>query len=252
VGFWATLSLNIPDFSRYARSQRDQVVGQVVGLPAAMGLYAFIGVAVTSATVVIYGQPIWDPVVLLAKLENPVAHVIGLAGLVLATLGTNLAANVVGPANDLANLWPARISFRGGALLTGLVGVLIQPWRLVEDPSGYIFRWLVAYSALLGAVGGVLIADYVLVRRGRLDLAGLYCREGPYWYVGGYHWAGLVAITVGVAPCVPGFLCVVGVVEVTPFWTDLYHYAWFLSFGTAFVVYAALSRRGGGTAHESS
>jgi NCS1 family nucleobase:cation symporter-1 len=242
VGFWATLALNIPDFSRYARTQRDQAVGQAIGLPAAMGLYAFIGVAVTSATVIIYGQPIWDPVVLLARFENPVLHAVGLAGLVLATLATNLAANVVGPANDFANLWPTRVSFRGGALITGLVGVLIQPWRLVEDPSGYIFRWLVAYSALLGSVGGVLIADYILIRRGQLDLAGLYRRGGPYWYAGGFHPAALVALGVGVAPCVPGFLNSVGLADVAPVWIDLYHYAWFLSFGTAFLVYVILAR----------
>lgn len=248
VGFWATLALNIPDFSRYARSQRDQAVGQALGLPTTMGLYSFIGVAVTSATVIIYGEAVWDPVVLLARFESPVLHAVGLAGLCLATLATNLAANVVGPANDFANLWPSRISFRTGALLTGVVGVLIQPWRLVEDPSGYIFRWLVAYSALLGAVGGVLIADYYLVRRGRLDLAGLYRRGGPYWYAGGFHRAGLLALAAGVAPCVPGFLAAVGLAEVPAVWTELYHYAWFLSFGTAFLVYACLTlpRKGGG------
>jgi NCS1 family nucleobase:cation symporter-1 len=247
VGFWATLALNIPDFSRYARSQRDQAVGQALGLPAAMGLYSFIGVAVTSATVVIYGQPVWDPVVLLARFESPVLHAVGLAGLCLATLATNLAANVVGPANDFANLWPSRISFRTGALITGLVGVLIQPWRLVEDPSGYIFRWLVAYSALLGAVGGVLIPDYFLVRRTRLDLPGLYQRGGPYWYAGGFHLAGLLALAAGIIPCAPGFLATVGLIGATPFWTALYHYAWFLSFGTAFLMYACLtlSRKGG-------
>jgi nucleobase:cation symporter-1, NCS1 family len=204
-------------------------------------------VAVTSATVVIYGQAVWDPVVLLSRFESPVLHVVGLAGLGLATLATNLAANVVGPANDFANLWPRRISFRAGALITGVVGVVIQPWRLVEDPSGYIFKWLVAYSALLGAVGGVLIADYFLVRRTRLDLRALYQGGGPYWYTGGFHAAGLLALAAGVIPCVPGFLAAVGLVEAVPFWTDLYHYAWFLSFGTSFLVYAGLTlRRTGG------
>ncbi len=243
VGFWATLALNIPDFSRYARSQRDQAVGQALGLPLAMGLYSFIGVAVTSATVVIYGRAVWDPVVLLARFESPVLHVVGLLGLVLATLATNLAANVVGPANDFANLWPRRISFRGGALLTGVVGVVIQPWRLVEDPSGYIYKWLVGSSALLGAVGGVLIADYYLVRRRRLDLRGLYRRGGPYWYAGGFHGAGLLALAAGVAPCVPGFLDAVGLVAAAPVWTELYHYAWFLSFGISFVAYRLLTLR---------
>src|SRR5262249_47336358 len=197
VGFWATLSLNIPDFSRYASAQREQVLGQALGLPSAMGLFSFIGVAVTSATVVIYGQAIWDPVVLLSKFQDPFILVVAMVALCLATLATNLAANVVSPANDFANLWPRRISFRTGGLLTGIIGILIQPWKLIADPSGYIFKWLVAYSSLLGAVGGVLIADYFLLRRTRLDVSGLYRREGPYWYCGGVNVVALVALAAG-------------------------------------------------------
>jgi nucleobase:cation symporter-1, NCS1 family len=241
VGFWATLALNIPDFSRYARSQRDQALGQALGLPATMALYSFIGVAVTSATVVLYGKAIWDPVVLVSKFNNPVVHTVALLGLCLATLATNIAANVVSPANDFANLWPRRISFRTGGLITGLIGVLIQPWRLVEDPSKYIFQWLVAYSGLLGAVGGVLIADYFVVRRMRLDVAGLYRKGGPYWYAGGFNPRALVALAAGIAPCVPGFLAAVGWAHVHPAWEELYHYAWFLSFAVAFAVYTALA-----------
>jgi NCS1 family nucleobase:cation symporter-1 len=241
VGFWATLALNIPDFSRYARSQRDQALGQALGLPAAMGLFSFIGVAVTSATVVIYGRALWDPVVVVSRFDNPAVHVVALLAVCLATLATNVAANVVSPANDFANLWPRRISFRVGGLITAVIGMLVQPWRLVQDPSGYIFRWLVAYSALLGAVGGVLIADYFVIRRTRLDLPGLYRRTGPYWYAGGFNIRALVALAAGIAPCVPGFLATVGPAEVPDFWVELYHYAWFLSFGLAFVVYAALA-----------
>jgi NCS1 family nucleobase:cation symporter-1 len=241
VGFWATLALNIPDFTRYARSQRDQVLGQLLGLPAAMGLFSFIGVAVTSATVVLYGQPVWDPVVLVARFRNPVVLVVALFALCLATLATNLAANVVSPANDFAHLWPRRISFRTGGLITAVAGVLIRPWKLVADPSGYIFKWLVAYSGLLGAVAGILIADYFLVRRTRLDLPRLYRRDGPYWYAGGFNPRALLALAVGIAPCVPGFLGTVGAADVSALWTDLYHYAWFLSFAVAFVVYAALT-----------
>ncbi len=237
VGFWATLSLNIPDFTRYVRTQRDQVLGQAIGLPLTMGLYSFIGVAVTSATVVIYGAPIWDPVDLLAKFSNPLWQVIGLIGLVIATLATNLAANVIGPANDFANLWPRRINFRMGAVITGAIGIVIQPWRLVEDPSGYIFTWLVAYSALLGAVGGVMICDYFLHRKMRLQLDALYSREGPYWYRRGFHTAGIVALLAGIIPCIPGFLSAIGVVNVASIWTSLYHYAWFISFGLSFSVY---------------
>jgi NCS1 family nucleobase:cation symporter-1 len=240
VGFWATLALNIPDFSRYARSQRDQALGQALGLPAAMGLFSFIGVAVTSATVVIYGRALWDPVEVVSRFANPLAHAVALLAVCLATLATNVAANVVSPANDFANLWPRRLSFRAGGLITAVLGLLMQPWRLVEDPSGYIFRWLVAYSALLGSVGGVLIADYYLVRRTRLDVAGLYRRDGPYWYAGGFNPRALVALAAGVAPCVPGFLAAVGAAAVPDVWVELYHYAWFLSFAVSFVLYALL------------
>ena len=242
VGFWATLSLNIPDFTRYAYTQRDQVVGQAVGLPMTMGLFSFIGVAVTSATVRIYGESIWDPVVLLSKFRDPVVLALAMGSLCLATLATNIAANVVGPANDFAHLWPRRISFRIGGLITGVIGILIQPWRLVADPNGYIFVWLVAYSSLLGAVGGVLIADYYLIRKTRLDLKGLYNQHGPYWYSGGFNPVGLVALVVGIAPCVPGFLATVKVASVPKTWTDLYSYAWFLSFGVSAVVYVVLTR----------
>ena len=149
IGFWATLSLNIPDFSRYARTQKDQMLGQALGLPTTMGLYSFIGVAVTSATVVIYGQAIWDPVDLIAKFKNPFVLAIALISLCIATLATNIAANVVGPANDFSHVWPEKIDFRMGGYITGVIGILIQPWKLIADPSGYIFTWLVAYSSLL-------------------------------------------------------------------------------------------------------
>src|SRR5215470_14906176 len=231
VGNWATLSLNIPDFTRYARSQRAQALGQALALPSAMGLFSFIGVAVTSGTIV-----------LVARFDAPVVHVVALFGLVLATLATNIAANVVSPANDFANLWPRRISFRTGGLITGLVGIAIQPWKLVADPSVYIFKWLIAYSALLGAVGGVLIADYVLVRHTHLDVPGLYRAGGPYWYRRGFHVPALVALAVGVAPCLPGFLATVAAVQVPAAWTGLYNYAWFVSFGLSFAVYAVWLR----------
>jgi NCS1 family nucleobase:cation symporter-1 len=242
VGFWATLALNIPDFSRYARSQRDQALGQALGLPAAMGLFSFIGVAVTSATVVIYREgPLWDPVDVASRFTSPAMHAVALAAICLATLATNLAANVVSPANDFANLWPRRISFRMGGLITAVLGVLIQPWRLVQDPSKYIFRWLVAYSALLGAVGGVLLADYFVIRRTRLDVPGLYHKGGPYWYTGGFNLRALVALAAGIAPCVPGFLDALGLAGVPEVWVELYHYAWFLSLAISFVVYVVLT-----------
>jgi NCS1 family nucleobase:cation symporter-1 len=240
VGFWATLSLNIPDFTRYAYSQRDQIVGQAIGLPTTMALYSFIGVAVTSATIIIYGAEIWDPVVLVTKFRNPVILVVALFALCLATLATNLAANVVSPANDFAHLWPRKISFRTGGLITGVMGILIQPWKLVADPSGYIFTWLIAYSALLGAVGGILIADYFLIRRSQLDLRGLYIKEGPYWYWSGFNFVALFALVAGVAPCVPGFLATVAAAQVPALWIEVYHYAWFVSFGVSLCAYLVL------------
>lgn len=237
VGYWATLSLNIPDFSRYARSQKDQILGQAMGLPTTMGLFAFIGVAVTSATVVIYGEEIWDPVKLLKKFNNPAVQIAAMFALMLATLATNIAANVVSPANDFSNLWPRRISFRIGGLITAVIGIVIQPWKLYEDPNGYIFIWLGGISSLLGAVGGILIADYYAIRRTVLDLDGLYRRGGPYWYVVGFNPVGLAALVIGITPCLPGFLHKVKFLEVDPVWQKIYSYAWFVSFGISFVVY---------------
>jgi NCS1 family nucleobase:cation symporter-1 len=242
VSFWATLALNIPDFSRYCRSQRDQVVGQALGLPTTMALYSFIGVAVTSATVVIYHETIWDPVKLLTKFENPVVLVVAMLSLCLATLATNIAANVVSPANDFAHLKPKWISFRVGGLITGVVGLLIQPWRLVANAKVYIDTWLIGYSLLLGACGGVLIADYWALRRCRLDAAGLYRRIGPYWYSGGFNPIALIALAAGMAPCLPGFAAAALHVEVHLIWSDLYAYAWFVSFGVSFVSYLVLMK----------
>jgi NCS1 family nucleobase:cation symporter-1 len=242
VGFWATLSLNIPDFTREAKSQRDQMLGQFLGLNATMPFYAFVGVAVTSATVVIFGESIWDPVELLARFDHPVVIAVSLLALALATLTTNLAANVVAPATAFTNFFPRRVSLRAGGVLTGLVGIAMMPWKLLADPGGYIFTWLIGYSALLGPIGGVLICDYFVIRRTRLDLAGLYRDDGPYRYRGGYNLPALAALALGVAPNVPGFLATLGVVRVAPFWTTLYHYAWFLAFAIAFGVYYLLMR----------
>jgi len=247
IGFWATLSLNIPDFTRYARSQKEQVLGQLLGLPTTMALYSFIGVAVTSATIVIYGgAPIWDPVVLLTKFTNPIVLGLALFALCLATLATNLAANVVSPANDFSNLWPSKITFRTGGLITGIIGILIQPWKLVADPSGYIFTWLVGYSALLGPIGGILICDYFFIRRTRLVIRDLYRKDGAYTYKGGFNVAAIWALALGIAPSVPGFLGTIRVLDaavVGPFFMKIYSYAWFVGFGVASAVYALLMRR---------
>src|SRR5216684_3352024 len=204
VGFWATVALNIPDFTRYAKSQKAQMWGQALGLPAAMTLYSFIGVAVTSASAVIFGEPIWDPVVLLGKFNQPVVASIALVALLVATLNTNVAANVVSPSNDFSNLNPRLISFRTGGLITGVIGVVMMPWKLMTDFSSYIFGWLVGYSGLLGPIAGVMIADYFLVRRSRLKVDDLYRRNGIYEYDGGVNWRAVAALIAGVVVALLG------------------------------------------------
>ncbi len=245
IGFWATLSLNIPDFSRYAHSQRDQIVGQALGLPLTMALYSFIGIAVTSATAIIYGKTIWDPVDVLTHFTNPVVLVVAMFALCLATLATNIAANVVSPANDFAHLAPRKISFRLGGLITGILGVLMMPWKLVADPSGYIFTWLVGYSALLGPIGGIMIADYFVLRRRELNVTALYQAHGEYRYTNGFSVVALIALIVAIVPNLPGFLVTVKLLPATAvpaFFASLYSYAWFVGFGIAFVVYIFLRR----------
>lgn len=245
IGFWATLSLNIPDFSRYAKTQRDQVIGQALGLPTTMALFAFIGVAVTSATTIIFGKTIWDPVEVLTKFQSPVVLVLAMLALCIATLATNIAANVVSPANDFSHIAPNKISFRVGGYITGIIGVLMMPWKLVADPAGYIFTWLIAYSALLGPIGGILIADYFVVRRCQLDVPALYKPEGEFCFSKGFSIVAVIALVVGALPSLPGFLVTVKLVDaatVPPFLAHLYNYAWFVGFALAFAVYLALRK----------
>ena len=186
VGFWATVALNIPDFTRYARSQRAQVVGQALALPTTMTLYSFIGIAVTSATVIIFGQAIWDPVQVLSRLGNPLAVVIAMLALLLATLNVNVAANLVSPSNDFSNLSPRLISFRTGGLITCVVGGLVfQPWKLLANYSNYVFGWLLGYSGFLGPIAGVMICDYFVVRKKIILVEDLYQRRGFYEF---YKW----------------------------------------------------------------
>ncbi len=240
VGFWATLSLNIPDFSRYAKTQRDQVIGQALGLPTTMALFAFIGVAVTSATTIIFGQTIWDPVEVLTKFQNPAVLVLAMLALCLATLATNIAANVVSPANDFSHLAPNKISFRGGGFITGIIGILMMPWKLIADPSGYIFTWLIAYSALLGPIGGILIADYFVIRKCKLDVPALYKTDGEFRFTNGFSLVALLALVLGALPSLPGFLVNIKALSaesIPAALAHLYNYAWFIGFAVAFVVY---------------
>ena len=228
VGFWATLSLNIPDFTRFAKSQRDQIIGQVAGLPLPMAMLGFVSVSVTSATLVIYGEQIWDPVQLAGRMGGAAA-LVGLFLLIIATVTTNLAANVVAPANGFSNLAPKWISFRTGGFITAGLGIAIMPWKLMESAGSYLFVWLVGYSSLLGPIAGILIADYFLVRRCELKLDNLYRRGGDYEYRGGWNIAALAAFVLAVLPNVPGFLVAGGLIESAPeFLLALYNYAWFV------------------------
>ena len=235
VGFWATVALNIPDFTRYAKSQRAQMLGQALGLPAAMTLYSFIGVAVTSASVVLFGEVIWDPVALLGRFHEPVIAGVALVALLIATLNTNVAANVVSPSNDFSNLNPRLISFRTGGLITGVVGVLMMPWKLLGDFSAYIFGWLIGYSGLLGPIAGVMIADYFLVRKCDLIVDDLYRRNGAYEYRNGVNARALIALATGIA------VALVGLVAPPVRW--LYDYAWFVGFFVSGALYTLLMRR---------
>jgi len=238
VAFWATVALNIPDFTRYARGQREQVLGQALGLPTTMTLYSFIGVAVTSATAVLFGQAIWDPVAVLSRLGHPLAVIVAMIALLLATLNVNVAANVVSPANDFSNLAPSRISFKLGGVMTCLVGLLIQPWKLLSSYGNYIFGWLVGYSSFLGPIAGVLIADYFVLRKTNLAAADLYRRGGAYEYWRGVNGRAVVALVAGIAVALVGL--------VIPQVRFLYNYGWFVGFGVSFVFYLAVMHRDSG------
>ncbi|HET9825382.1 MAG TPA: NCS1 family nucleobase:cation symporter-1, partial [Chitinophagaceae bacterium] len=245
VGFWATLSLNIPDFTRYAKSQKAQVEGQAIGLPPSMTLFAFIGVVVTSATTIVYGNTIWDPVRLAGHFDNKAIVTFAMIAVAISTLATNIAANIVSPANDFSHLWPSKINFRRGGYITGVIGVLIFPWKLIADPNGYIFQWLIAYSSLLGPIGGIMIADYYFVRKQKLVTAELYRLEGSYTYKNGLNTAAIISLLVGILPNLPGFLLQVKLISSAtfPFWiSQLYNYAWFVGFFASGIVYFAMMR----------
>lgn len=244
VGFWATLSLNIPDFTRFARSQRAQVLGQTLGLPTTMTLFCFIGIAVTQAAVILYGRAIWDPVELIARIGSAPVIVISLIALTVATLSTNIAANVVSPANDFSNLSPRRISFRTGGLITAVIGIVMMPWYLYNNLGAYIFTWLIGYSALLGPIAGIMLCDYYLIRRTRLNVAALYDPAGEYAYGrSGFNARAIVALVLAVLPNLPGFINAATKSQVfSPFFDQIYQYAWFAGVLIAGVLYWLLMK----------
>ena len=246
VGYWATLSLNIPDFTRYAKSQRSQMLGQALGLPTTMTAFAFIGVAVTSATVIIYGEAIPDPVELIRKFDSTLVILFAMVVIFAAQLSTNMAANVVSPSNDFSNLAPKKISYVMGGLITAVIGILMMPWQLMSSMGAYIFTWLIGYSGLMGAIGGILICDYFLIRKKHLELAELFKTDGIYSYSDGFNWRAIIALAVAIAPVVPGFLRAAttpgGQVADPNVFDTLYVYAWFVTFGIAFVLYYVLMK----------
>ena len=229
VGFWATVSLNIPDFTRFARSQRQQMIGQALGLPTTMTLYSLIGILVTSATVVIYGTAIWDPVQLLSRFHSPVAVIISLLAILLATLNVNIGANVVSPANDFSNLWPRKISFRTGGVITCFMGIALMPWKLLADYKTFILGWLGGYAAFLGPIAGIMICDYFVIRRRGLLLDDLYLRGGAYEYWRGFNRPALAALAAGAGTALIGLA--------VPSLRGLYDYSWFVGFTISFVGY---------------
>jgi NCS1 family nucleobase:cation symporter-1 len=232
VGFWATVSLNIPDFSRFARSQRAQAIGQALALPTTMTLYSLVGVLVTSATVVIYGTAIWDPVQLLSRFHSPLAVVVSLLAILLATLNVNIGANVVSPANDFSNLWPRKISFKTGGVITCIMGIVIMPWKLLDNYKTFIFGWLGGYAAFLGPVAGIMICDYWVIRKRILLVDDLYLRGGVYEYSGGFNRRAIAALVLGAAVALMGL-----VIPPLRFWYD---YSWFVGFIVSFVTYYIL------------
>jgi NCS1 family nucleobase:cation symporter-1 len=243
VGYWATLSLNIPDFTRFARSQRSQAIGQIIGLPVSMIIFSFIGIATTAATVVVFGEAIWNPVDLVPMVtSNPFVLIVAMVVIAIAQISTNMAANTVAPSNDFSNVAPKLISFRTGGLITGVVGVLMFPWALMDNVGAYIFTWLGGYGSLLGGIGGIMIADYWIVRRRNLNVTDLYRVDGEYprW-----NWPAFVAMAFSIIPVIPGFLSAAatpgGNIDNPSFVDSLFNYGWFFTFGVSIIVYLLIS-----------
>jgi NCS1 family nucleobase:cation symporter-1 len=242
IAFWSTLSLNMPDFTRFGGSQKKQVRGQILGLPTTMTFIAIVAILTTSGGHVLYGQDIWDPAQLADKFDSPLVVVIALVALVLATISANLAANVVSPSYDFSNAFPKKITFALGGLITGVIGIVIMPWKLYSDPSIYIFSWLGFYGGLLGAVAGVLVAGYWVVNRTQLQLGELYAESGTYWFKAGWNWRAVVSTLVGAVLAVGGAYGGPFPADgLIPFLKPLYDYNWVIGLVGAFVVHLLLT-----------
>jgi len=234
VGYWATLALNIPDFTRYSKSQGSQAWGQAFGLPVAMTLYTFVGISVTSASAVLFGHPIWNPITLIGAFHQPVVAFVAMVAILIATLNVNIGANVVSPSNDFSNLYPRLISFRTGGLITGFLGLAMCPWKLLATPDAYIFGWLVGYSGLMGPVAGIMVCDYYFIRGTVLDVNSLYHSEGAYHYTKGINPRAVIALVLGVT------LALIGL-AVKPL-HFLYDYAWFVGIFVSGIAYVVLMK----------
>jgi nucleobase:cation symporter-1, NCS1 family len=253
IGFWSTLSLSIPDFTRYSRSQRAQVLGQTLGLPTTMLVFSAMAVIITSTAQDVLTQAkgnLWDPVYLLSVITSPsenffsppvriIIAIVSLLGVLIATVSVNIAANVVSSANDFANLAPKYISFRTGGFITCVLAVLIMPWKLLESSEEYVSTWLIGYSALLGPIAGIIIVDYYFIRERELDVTDLYCDTHPFWNYRSFNWFAIASLIIGVAPNLPGFIRSVQhhKDEEKIFFDHLYVYAWFIGFFLAATVY---------------
>ena len=234
IAFWSTLSLNMPDFTRFGRSQREQAIGQVVALPTTMTVFAAMGIAITSATALIYGKSIWDPIQLGGMFGNKAIVAVAMFTVVVATLAVNIAANTVSPANDFANAFPKHVDFKRGGLITGVIGIAMQPWQLLANPARYLNGWLGGYGAALGSIGGVLVVDYWIVRRQKLDLTSLYTALGAYRYKRGWHLPAVLATVIGFAVALLG-----------AFWEPMhpiYDWSWFVAFGLSGGLYLVLAK----------
>ncbi len=247
VGFWATLALNIPDFTRFAKSQKAQITGQAIGLPLPMALFSLVGVIGFSVSQILYGKAQLFPDGLLTQM-GPVAAGIGLLVILLANLTTNVAANLVSPSYDFSQVAPGKISFRMGGLIAAGIGLLFMPWKLLATSGGYLFTWLGGYGTLLGAIAGVLLVDYYLIRKSELKVDELYKLDGDYGYSNGWNWKAVIAFALGVLPCLPGYLVVSGVLDkstVPAGLITLFDFGWFFSLAVAGLVYYLSSPKGG-------
>ncbi|WP_086819353.1 NCS1 family nucleobase:cation symporter-1 [Allokutzneria sp. NRRL B-24872] len=246
IAFWSTLSLNMPDFTRFGGSQRQQAWGQVLGLPTTMSFFALLSIFITSGTAVIYGEAIWDPIKLTEKFDNPLVVALSLFTVMVATLSVNVAANVVSPSYDFSNAAPRLISFRVGGLITGVLGIAIQPWHLVADPNIYIYVWLGFYGGLLGSIAGVLAAGYWVLGKKTLHLPDLYQRGGRYWFTGGWNINAVIATVLGSVAAVGGAYSAPGKGPfpedgLIPLLKPLYDYSWAVGLVVALGAYVLLS-----------